>query len=297
MDTGYKCTLALDVEPVRADGYHPVDGVLVRLGGGDALRIVPSTAATVTIRGMADTPDNLVRRALTAIAAVVGDLPPLAVTLEKRVPVGAGLGGGSADAGTVIQWAMVRWPRHADALRAAAAQLGMDVPFFVEDYGAARVGGYGERVAPLPAPARGALIVAWPGFSVSTAAVYKAYDKVGPGEAPAASRVAESLAAGTDPPRIGNQLERAAILVEPRLADFRRALEDAGCAPDWTALSGSGSAYVAWFPSAAAAYAVAARVARWARWVRVGCWDGVGGVDDAGGGVGGRQEPEGVSGD
>lgn len=297
MDVGYKCTLALDVDPVRPDGYHPVDAVLVRLGGGDVLRLKTASQSAVAIQGMPDSPDNLVYRALDVVAQVVEEPIALAVTLRKRVPMGAGLGGGSADAAAVIGWAMIRWPQQANRLRAAAMRLGMDVPFFVEGHEAARVGGYGERVTPLPAPARGALLVAWPGFSVSTAAVYKAYDKVGPGEAPAASLVAASLAAGVAPPRLGNQLEHAATAVEPRLAAFRRALEEAGCAPGWTALSGSGSAYVAWFPSAAAAYQVAGRVADWAPWVRVVCWDGVGGFSDAGGGVGGRQEPQGVSGD
>jgi 4-diphosphocytidyl-2-C-methyl-D-erythritol kinase len=159
---------------------------------------------------------NLVRRALAAVGRTAQ------VRLEKRIPVGAGLGGGSADAAAVLRWAGVSDP-------AVASALGADVPFCVVG-GRALVTGIGEVVQPMEFEDR-AFVLLTPPFGVSTAVVYRVWDELG---GPAA-----------DGP---NDLEAPALAVEPRLARWRDALGDlTGRVP---VLAGSGST---WFVEGSAA--------------------------------------------
>jgi len=207
-----KLTLSLRVTGVRADGYHEIDAEMVALhladelaiGPGDELEVVGATGLHVT----ADD-DNLVRRALRAVGRTAS------IRLTKRIPAGAGLGGGSADAAAVLRWAGC-----ADV--AVAAALGADVPFCVRG-GRARVTGIGDRLEPLDHLDRTFTLLT-PPFGVSTPAVYRAWDDLG---GPTA-----------DGP---NDLEPAALAVEPRLASWRDRLGDAtGVAP---VLAGSGSTW------------------------------------------------------
>jgi 4-diphosphocytidyl-2-C-methyl-D-erythritol kinase len=207
-----KLTVSLRVTGVRADGYHELDAEMVtvdladelELGPGDSLEVVAATGLAVP----ADD-DNLVRKALRAVGRTA------AVRLTKRIPAGAGLGGGSADAAAVLRWA-------GSTDLALAATLGADVPFCLVG-GRARVTGVGEVVTPLP-PEDRAFTLLTPPFGVSTPAVYRAWDELG---GPTA-----------DGP---NDLEPAALVVEPRLAAWRDALGDAtGATP---VLAGSGSTW------------------------------------------------------
>jgi 4-diphosphocytidyl-2-C-methyl-D-erythritol kinase len=140
--------------------------------------------------------------------------------LVKRIPTGAGLGGGSADAAAVLRWTGVADP-------AVAVRLGADVPFCVRG-GRARVTGIGETIEPLAFEHR-RFVLLLPPMSVSTAAVYAAYDE---------GRVPEptGFISGA-----GNDLELAAVSVAPRLAAWRERLGDAcGQRPR---LAGSGSTW------------------------------------------------------
>ncbi len=122
----------------------------------------------------AQTEDNLVGKALAACGRRA------AVRLVKRIPLGAGLGGGSADAAAILRWAGATDP-------VLAARLGADVPFCVVG-GRARVGGVGERVSPLEFERRDYLLLL-PPFGVDTAAVYRAWDDAaGPRRAQRAGR-------------------------------------------------------------------------------------------------------------
>lgn len=220
LDAPAKLTLSLRVRGTRPDGFHLIDAEMVSLDLVDELEIreVPdATSATLTIVDAAsgaphevDTgPTNLVNRAL----ALVGR--SAAVTLRKRIPPGAGLGGGSADAAAVLRWA--GWTD----LDAAAA-LGADVAFCLVG-GRARVRGIGELVEPLPFEPR-TLTLLTPPFGCSTPAVYRAWDELGGPRA--------------DGP---NDLEPAALVVEPRLARYRDLLGEAsGQTPR---LAGSGSTW------------------------------------------------------
>ena len=206
-----KLTLGLRVTGVRPDGYHELDAEMVTVDLADELTFTAGAGLEVTGPAAGGVPvdGNLVQRALGAVGRSAR------VRLHKVIPAGAGLGGGSADAAAVLRWAGV------DDL-AVAASLGADVPFCLIG-GRARVRGVGEVVEPLPDEAR-AFTLLVPPLHVSTPAVYAAWDRLG---GPTA-----------DGP---NDLEPAALAVEPRLAAARDELgERTGCVP---VLAGSGSTW------------------------------------------------------
>lgn len=214
-DAPAKLTLSLRITGVRADGYHLLDAEMVTVDLCDRLEIGPGDGLEVIGGSGLEVPagdDNLVRRALAAAGRKAS------VRLHKRIPAGAGLGGGSADAGAVLRWAGVTDLE-------AAARLGADVPFCVVG-GRARVRGVGEQVDPLPfAGVEGrAYTLLTPPFGVSTQLVYRAWDQLG--------------GVGSDGP---NDLEAGALRVEPRLAAWRDRL---GAATGETpVLAGSGSTW------------------------------------------------------
>jgi 4-diphosphocytidyl-2-C-methyl-D-erythritol kinase len=208
-----KLTLSLRVTGVRPDGFHLIDAEMVTIDLADELAFSDGDGLFVdVVGGAAPVPtddSNLVRRALRTVGATAQ------VRLTKRIPAGGGLGGGSADAAAVLRWAGVT------DLEPAAA-LGADVPFCLVG-GRARVTGIGELIEPLPFEAR-AFTLLTPPFGVSTPAVYRAWDEMGG-------------AAVTGP----NDLEAAALSVEPRLAAWRERLGEAtGATP---VLAGSGSTW------------------------------------------------------
>lgn len=208
-----KLTRSLRITGVRADGYHLLDAEMVTLDLADTLTIRPDgdgiSVGGPYADGVPTDASNLVAAALNAVGRRA------AVHIDKQIPHGGGLGGGSADAAAVL-----RWGGHDDP--AAAAALGADVPFCVIG-GRARVRGIGEIVDPLPfEPLTVTLVV--PPLAVSTPAVYRAWDDLG------------------GPTSVGpNDLEPAALTVEPALAVWRdRITELAGAAPT---LAGSGATW------------------------------------------------------
>lgn len=191
-----KLTLSLRITGVRDDGYHLIDAEMVSLDLADRLHFAEGDSLVVTGLGaggpVPDGPDNLVRRALAATGRTA------AVRLEKRIPTGGGLGGGSADAAAVLRWAGVTDP-------SVAVRLGADVPFCLAG-GRARVRGVGEILDPLPfdevSGQEYTLLV--PPLHVSTVEVYRAWDRLG---GPTGAN--------------GNDLEPAALAVAPGLAEWR----------------------------------------------------------------------------
>ena len=212
-----KLTLDLRINGVRPDGYHTLDSEMITVDLADTLTFGPGDGLDVVADGggmaVPAGEENLVRRAL----AIVGRSAH--VRLDKRIPAGGGLGGGSADAAAVLRWAGVDDP-------AVAARLGADVAFCVVG-GRARVTGIGERVEPLDfAAVEGReFTLVTPPFGVSTVAVYRAWDALG-------QRHADEG---------GNDLEDAALAVEPRLARWREELSEASGRR--ARLAGSGSTW------------------------------------------------------
>ena len=173
-----KVNLALVVGPARADGKHEVATVLQRIDLGDRVAIVPAPSLQVT--GFAG--DTLVRGALTALAAAAGVEPRWRATIAKRIPVAAGLGGGSSDAATALRLAndTLDAPLPAERLRSLAATLGADVPFFLAD-GPQLGRGDGSDLGPLDLPQDYWIVLALPhgAGKESTAAVYRSFDERG----------------------------------------------------------------------------------------------------------------------
>jgi len=208
-----KLTLRLRITGLRDDGYHLIDAEMVSLDFHDLLDV--RSGSGLAIEGPAGTDsvgpddDNLVVRALRLVDR------DAAVTIHKRIPAGAGLGGGSSDAAAILRWA-----GFVDL--EAAAGLGADVAFCLVG-GRARVTGIGENVVPLPYVEQTFTLVTPPVFC-STPAVYAAWDEMG---GPTGDN--------------GNDLEPAALVVAPELARWRDELAEAtGQRPQ---LAGSGSTW------------------------------------------------------
>jgi len=209
-----KLTRTLRVTGVRDDGYHLLDAEMVTLELADRLAIAPADASTLTVSGpfgdgVPTDSSNLVLKALALARRTA------AVHADKQIPGGGGLGGGSADAAAVLRWAGI------DDVD-LAVRLGADVPFCLTG-GRARVRGIGEVLDALGFEALTFTLVV-PPLSVSTPAVYAAWDRLG---GPTA-----------DGP---NDLEPAAVVVEPRLIGWRERIgELSGATP---VLAGSGATW------------------------------------------------------
>jgi 4-diphosphocytidyl-2-C-methyl-D-erythritol kinase len=171
-----KINLALVVGPVRDDGYHEVATVLQRIDFADRVEVEP--ADDIRIDGFAD--DTLVRRALELIAVETGRA--WHARIEKHIPVAAGLGGGSSDAAAALALAneTLDEPLPHERLRALAARLGSDVPFFLTD-GPQLATGTGTDLAPVDLPQDYWIVLVLPHDveKASTADVYRAFASAG----------------------------------------------------------------------------------------------------------------------
>jgi 4-diphosphocytidyl-2-C-methyl-D-erythritol kinase len=171
-----KLNLALVVGPTRPDGRHEVCTVLQRVDLAD--RITLAASPTLRVDGFAD--DTLVRDALSKLAQRAGDEPRWAARITKRIPVAAGLGGGSSDAATALRLAneTLEQPLDRDTLRALAGGLGADVPFFLTQ-GPQLGEGDGTRLSELDLPQDYWIMLVLPADArkPSTASVYDAFDR------------------------------------------------------------------------------------------------------------------------
>jgi len=175
-----KINLALVVGPLREDGKHELVTVLQRIGLANEIELEP--ADVLTVEGFDD--DTLVRAALEALAEAAGVDPLWRVRIEKRIPVAAGLGGGSSDAAAalVLAGAELAEPPDRAELHAIAAGLGADVPFFLAE-GAQLATGDGTDLEPLDLPTDYIVLLVLPDevAKESTGAVYRAFDaRAGP---------------------------------------------------------------------------------------------------------------------
>jgi len=170
-----KINLALVVGPLRPDGKHELVTVYQRLGLVDRIELEPADGLRVD--GFAG--DTLVRAALVALAARAGVEPGWRVRIEKRIPVAAGLGGGSSDAATALRLAnaTLAQPLPADELRVIGARLGADVPFFLTE-GPQLGTSDGTALEPLDLPQDYWVVLLLPrgAAKASTTSVYAAFD-------------------------------------------------------------------------------------------------------------------------
>lgn len=229
-----KVNLVLQVGDVRDDGLHELCSLFASLGLADDVTVEPleRDAAQDELECPGVSGPNLVTRALAELrAALEVDLPALAVTIDKRIPVAAGLGGGSADAAAVLRAAnaIAGSPLDTDALRTVGARIGADVPSQVEP-AHALVTGAGEHVEPLALPPMWLVLIPQD-EGLSTADVYRAADRIGSTRARLDADGLRTLARaslGDLAAALENDLEPAALDLRPELAGELRALEDAG---------------------------------------------------------------------
>jgi len=170
-----KINLALVVGPLRDDGKHEVLTVLQRIGLSDRIDLEPAPATSV--EGFPD--DTLVRDALRVLADRADTTAGWRVRIEKKIPLAAGLGGGSSDAATALRLAnqTLGTPLEQEELHNLAAEVGSDVPFFLYD-GPQLASGDGSTLEPLDLPQDFFVVLVLPNDAVKTssAAVYTAFD-------------------------------------------------------------------------------------------------------------------------
>jgi len=212
-----KLTLTLRITGVRDDGYHLIDAEMTALTICDLVTIEESDRIEVTVAGphsagVATDSSNLVHRALSALGRTAR------VHIDKNIPHGGGLGGGSSNAAAVYRWAAMT----GDDMSGSAARIGADVPFSILG-GRARVTGIGERLEPLDFVATDITLFI-PPVHTPTPLVYRTWDEMG---APTGAN--------------GNDLEPAAVSAVPELALWRDRITAAIGHPP--RLAGSGSTW------------------------------------------------------
>lgn len=252
-----KLNLCLYLGQAREDGLHELCSLFEPLELADLIEVSPAARDEVVCPGVEG--ENLAARALARLRERGWDHEPLRVEIEKKVPVAAGLGGGSGDAAAVLRLAA----GEVGDLPRLAAELGADVPSQLRP-SLALVRGAGELVEPLPEPAEHAAVLLPGGGGLSTAAVFAECDRLGLGRPAAeleelAGRLRQAAGAGASPldypELLVNDLEPAARSLRPDVGDALDALRDAGAS--LAILSGSGPTAVGLFPDLAAAAAAA----------------------------------------
>ena len=230
-----KLNLCLYVGPRRDDGLHEIRSLFEPLEFADELRISEAGEDEVICEAI-EGPD-LTATALAALRDSGWDGPPLRVEVTKRVPVAAGLGGGSADAAAVLRLAM----GEVEGLRSIAAGIGADVPSQLQPR-PCLVAGAGEVIEPVPRPGEHAVVLIPQAEGLATAAVYAEADRLGSvrGEAELEAirrRLRDAVDEGGSPldyrEHLVNDLQAAAISLRPEIEDALRALEEAGAAHAW----------------------------------------------------------------
>jgi len=255
-----KLNLCLLLGRRRDDGLHELRSLFCPLALADRIVIseLEDGADEVLCPGVSG--PNLVAEALTALRERGWEHPAVRVEIEKRIPVAAGLGGGSADAGAVLR----HLAGDRDDLAAIAAALGADVPSQLRP-SFALVGGAGERVEELSDPAQFAVVLIPFDEGLRTAEVYAQADKLGLGRDDAAleagaARVRDAALGGDSPldyaALLGNDLQGAALSLRPEIAEALAALEETGSA--LAAVTGSGPTAFGLYEDIAAADRAAA---------------------------------------
>jgi 4-diphosphocytidyl-2-C-methyl-D-erythritol kinase len=257
-----KLNLCLYLGRRRSDGLHELCSLFEPLALADLIRVSGAERDEVECLGVAG--ENIAARALAGLRRRGWDRPPRRLEIEKRIPVAAGLGGGSADAAAVLRLAA---GEVAD-LEALAIELGADVLSQL-DPALALVGGSGERVERLPDPAPHAVVLLPCGGGLSTAAVFAESDRLGLGRDDAelgalAGSLRAAAGAGASPlayaALLENDLEPAARSLRPDIGEALDALRDAG-AP-LALLTGSGPTAFGLFPTVADAREAATAIGR-----------------------------------
>lgn len=248
-----KVNFMLAVHPPGRDGYHPLTSLAQSVGWFDDVSMVEAEEDQFSTLDWDDPPDisaNLAWRALTVARSLADHARPVAMELRKRIPVAAGLGGGSADAAAALGLAGDLFRLDLDAMMKPASAIGSDVPFCLTG-GTALIEGTGELLTALPPLDGFALGIVVPTLELATAEVYRVWDETAPD--------GDDFPTGGLPPPLRplaplfNDLEPAAFRVAPELADWKAELSREWGRP--VAMTGSGPAMYGFFLDASEARA------------------------------------------
>lgn len=263
-----KINIGLRILRRRPDGYHDIESLMIPVGWCDILEIVPAqgSRSTFTLLGevpsdMRDTDNNLVVKGLKALERYIGrELPPLDVYLSKRIPTGAGLGGGSSDATFAIMGAnrLLGLGLNESQLAAVASGVGADCAFFV--YNRPMLAqGIGEILTPVDMPVlegRGILIAKPASEAVSTR---EAYAGVMPRELEGGTLAAGAPFTTMPLPRVlVNDFEQSIFALRPEIARLKKHIEESGA--EYCSMSGSGASVIGIYPTAKMAEEAAATI-------------------------------------
>ena len=271
-----KLNLTLDVVGRRPNGYHDIDSVMQTISLHDLLWIERTDCRVFDVIGPPIEGENLILKAARELEGRLSRALPFTIRLFKRVPIGAGLGGGSADAAAFLKAAnqLYELKLQPAQLIEIATEVGQDVPFFLRG-GTARATGLGSVVAPLPPiPSSRGFLVVCPPVQVATRTVYEAVDGTAvsarrtpalvevlstshPDPPPQRGREIALLGGGRFGERLGNDLEAVARKLFPALDVAVERLRVA--VPSMT-MTGTGAAQFAVFATAHEAEAVLAAV-------------------------------------
>ncbi|QCI92718.1 4-(cytidine 5'-diphospho)-2-C-methyl-D-erythritol kinase [Novosphingobium sp. EMRT-2] len=256
-ETAYaKLNLALHVRRRRADGYHELETLFAFVDAGDELTAEPADAFSLTITGpfadgLSNGDDNLVLRAARMLADRNGFRGGAAFTLDKRLPIAAGIGGGSADAAAALRLLARMWRLGPDHVRPSdiAADLGADVPACVASQ-TVHGEGVGEKLTPIDGSALAGLpvLLVNPRVACPTGPVFAAWDGIDRGALDVANWG-----------NARNDLEMPAVALHPQIADVLAALQATG--PRLARMSGSGATCFALFETSTARDAAARSIA------------------------------------
>lgn len=269
-----KVNLTLHVTGKRDDGYHLLESLVAFAGIGDTLDLCPADELCLTLAGptaaalQADD-DNIVLRAARALAAHAGIAPRAHINLTKRLPVAAGIGGGSADAAAALRGLVRLWQLDIaeEQLRGLGLRLGADVPVCLAGH-PTTMEGVGERLSPAPALPPAWLVLVNPRRPLSTPAVFKARTGGFSAAAPLPDSPADARALALALAARRNDLTQAAIRLEPVVGDMLALI---AAQPDCllARMSGSGATCFGLFadpqPAQSAAAALTASQPGW--WV------------------------------
>lgn len=266
-----KINWTLDITGRREDGYHLMDMLMQPVTLCDDLELLPQAEITLRITGTRMIPEdrrNLAWRAAEALRDATGYAGGAAIHVHKRIPSGAGLGGGSADAAGVLWGLNQLWGTGLTLaeLERIGLTLGADVPFCLRG-GLARVGGIGEEIRSLAGAPSWPLVIVQPCRGLSTGAVFGAYHAAECVTRPDTDGAERALLSGNLPalvPCLGNALEGVSCAQRPAIGEAIDALLSLGAAG--ARMSGSGSAVFGVFADGETARCAANELkARWKR--------------------------------
>jgi 4-diphosphocytidyl-2-C-methyl-D-erythritol kinase len=259
-----KLNYALEVRGRRPDGYHEISTVMQSVSLADSVEIERAQSGfdlAVEPEGVevGSPEENTVYKAWSRLGERIGDALPARVRLTKKIPAGAGLGGGSADAAATLVGLneLFGLGLNEAQLRDVGLRVGADVPFCLTG-GTVLGEGIGEVLSPLPAPPMHCLVVAKPAAGAETARIYGAYDERSVRGEPSVASVVEALRVG-DPGALtralGNDLTPVTEDLVPEVGGLREELLRAGALG--VSMSGTGTAVFGIFASKAEARAAA----------------------------------------